>query len=67
MKETLSKLREQRGATRREVAIATGLTEATICELEWGSSTNPTTSTLTALADYYGVTVDVILGREDPK
>lgn len=56
--ELLKKLREERGETRRDVAMATGLTENAILLLENGTTTNPRLSTVKALSEHYGVTVE---------
>lgn len=56
--ELLRKLREEKGETRRDVAMATGLTENAILLLENGTTTNPRLSTVKALSDHYGVTVE---------
>ena len=54
----LRELREERGETRRDVAMATGLTENAILLLENGTTSNPRLSTVKALSDHYGVTVE---------
>lgn len=59
--ERLRGLREERGETRRDVAIATGLTENTILALEGDSSSNPKLSTIMALANHYGVPIEEIV------
>lgn len=53
----LRRLRDERKETRREVAIAAGITENTIYSLEMGENTNPRLLTLEKLAGYYGVSV----------
>lgn len=60
--ELLRRLREGRGETRRDVAMATGLTENAILLLENGTTTNPRVMTLKALSDHYGTTVDELAG-----
>lgn len=56
-------LREQRNLTRRQVAIATNLTEQTLYDIETNKNSNPTASTLEALADYFNCSVDMLMGR----
>ena len=57
------KIREQRGLTRREVAIAVGLTEQTVYNFEEDPE-KAITRNIVKIADYYGVTTDELLGRE---
>ncbi len=60
----LKQLRESKSLTRREVSVAVSLTENTLINVE----RNPLSArgtTLIALADYYGVTIDYLLGREE--
>lgn len=65
MNGTLAKrLRNERGETQRQVAIATGLTIETIKMLEHGRAKNPTLKTMKAVADHFGVTVDQLLSGE---
>lgn len=59
--ELLKKLRKERGVSRREVAIATGLTENTIYTIEAGVAANPRLETLKAIADYYGISIDELI------
>ena len=47
-----------------EVASALGLTTAAVSNYENGRN-YPTVTTLSALADYYNVSVDYLLGRTD--
>lgn len=59
----LRELREQRGLTRRDVSLKTGLTENQIYALETGRSNNPTLETLTSLANFYEVKVSKLIGE----
>ena len=54
----LRELREERGETRRDVAMATGLTENAILLLENGTTADPRLSTVRALSEHYGVPID---------
>lgn len=59
----LRELREQRGLTRRDVSLKTGLTENQIYALETGRANNPTLETLTSLANFYEVKVSKLIGE----
>ena len=61
----IKEMRMERGESQRAVSLGTGLTENTLFGLENGTLNNPTKKTLEALADYYNVSVDYILGREE--
>ncbi len=52
----LEELRKGRGFSRREVSIATGITEATIYNYERSKST-PSFSNAVVLADFFGINV----------
>lgn len=58
------KLRKERGETQRDVAIATGITEATVSEIERGARENPTIKIVKKLAEHFGVTVDELVSEE---
>lgn len=65
--ENLRKTRKERNLTMKEVGIAIGVGESTISQYETGKR-QPDQQTLLKLADYFGVTVDYLLGREaDPE
>ena len=49
--------------TQAQVAESTGLTAAGICNYETGERV-PTLQTLSVLADFYGVSLDYLTGRE---
>jgi transcriptional regulator with XRE-family HTH domain len=61
--ELLKKLRIDKGLTRRDVSLKTGLTENQIYALETGRSNNPTLETLTSLANFYEVKVSKLIGE----
>ena len=63
-KDILFYLRESRELTQKAVAEACGVSSTCICQLETGVR-NPTGSTLSALADFFGVSTDYLLGRSD--
>lgn len=60
----LLKLRSERKLSRREVAASTGMTERTYQRYE-NAERDPSAPTLLALADYFDVTADYLLGRTD--
>lgn len=60
--QTLCSLRTDRGLTQETVAAALGISPKTLSKWENGTS-EPELSLLCALADYYGVSVDRLLGR----
>lgn len=66
--ETLAKrlveLRSARKLSRREVAACTGMTERTYQRYE-NAERDPSAPALLALADYYNVSADYLLGRTD--
>lgn len=60
--ERLRMERARKKVTQDEVAKATGTTGVAICGYENGNRT-PTLDKLEALADYYGVTTDYLIGK----
>ncbi len=60
--QTLCSLRTDRGLTQETVAAALGISPKTLSKWENGAS-EPELSLLCALADYYSVSVDRLLGR----
>lgn len=60
----LRRLRTERGFTQTEVAAAISVTSQAVSKWENGSGI-PDVSQLVPLADFFGVTVDCILGRRD--
>lgn len=59
-------LRSERNLSRRVVAASTGMTERTYQRYE-NAERDPSAPTLLALADYYGVSADYLLGRTDER
>ena len=66
LKDILRELRTQKKLTQSEIAERIGLKTNTYQSYEHGSA-EPSCSTLKALADFYGVTTDYLLGREPPE
>lgn len=60
--DSLRSLRERRKVSRRVLSELCGLSKNQIGRYERGER-EPTLSTLTQLADYFGVSVDRLLGR----
>ena len=61
----LTKLRHEINATRRDVSLATGITENQIYLIESGQSQNPTLKTISALANFYGVSIAELVGEQN--
>ena len=67
MQNNLKKLRKERKLTQIALQMETGIEQALLSKFENGTRIPPT-ETLIILADYYGVSIDYILGRtENPK
>ena len=62
----LRELRKEKKLKQRELAAFLDITEVHYRRVEAGKITLPTL-TLCALADYYGVTTDYLLGRSDQR
>lgn len=62
--ERLKMLRSARGVLQKDVAALLGIDRTTYVKYEKGVS-EPSIETLLKLADYFGVSVDFLLGRED--
>ena len=60
----LKELRKEKGLTQRELAQKLNLTQATICDWEV-SKVEPSIEWLVKLADFFEVSVDYLIGRED--
>ena len=67
MTTNLKKLRIQKKKTQLNVQMETGIEQALLSKYESGKRIPPT-ETLMTLADYYGVSMDYIMGRtENPE
>ena len=62
----IKKARENTGFTQREVAKETGITQSVLARYETGKL-EPSLETLGILADFYGVSVDWLLGTKGGK
>lgn len=63
-KDILSDLMTCHDLSQRELAAEIGTSNATISRLVTGKSEYPDTKTLISLADFFGVSTDYLLGRE---
>lgn len=66
MQNNLRKLRKEKGLSQIAVQMQTGICTALISKYENGERVPPT-ETLMQLADFYGVSMDYIMGRTDRK
>ena len=64
--EKLAFLRQERGYAQKEIAPFLNLSISTISNYENGVH-SPDLATLCRFADFYGVTTDYLLGREDQR
>lgn len=58
------KVRLEKGLTQKQVAAALGITEQAYQRYEYGK-TVPSALVLIALADYFNVSLDYLVGRSD--
>lgn len=61
--EVLFNLRREKGCTQKEVAQYAGITPAALSAYEKGTKT-PQLETAVKLAEYYGITLDALCGRQ---
>lgn len=66
MSAQLKELRKEKGLSQIAVQMQTGIEQALISKYENGERVPPT-ETLMQLADFYGVSMDYIMGRTDRK
>lgn len=64
LKEALRRFRKQNKITQSQAAKAAGVTEAMYQFYEYGKS-EPKAGVLIALADYFDVSLDYLVGRSD--
>lgn len=62
--EHLRLIRKEKKSTQKQVAIASGVTERNYQDWEYGN-TKPGFDALIALADYFDVSLDYLVGRSD--
>ena len=63
-KDHLRQVRKSGHRTQKEIAIAVGVTERNYQDWEYGN-TKPGFDALIALADYFDVSLDYLVGRSD--
>jgi transcriptional regulator with XRE-family HTH domain len=61
----LKNLRQEKGVTQKTTAEAIGITQRNYQRFEADKRANPTCSNLIVLADYFGVSIDYLVGRTD--
>lgn len=66
MSAPLKELRKEKGLSQIAVQMQTGIEQTLISKYENGERVPPT-ETLMQLADFYGVSMDYIMGRTDRK
>ena len=64
LNEALKRCRKLRKTTQKQTATAAGVTESMYQFYEYGKN-EPTASVLIALADYFDVSLDYLVGRSD--
>lgn len=64
LNEALRRFRKQQKITQVQAAKAAGITESMYQFYEYGKS-EPTASVLIALADYFDISLDYLVGRSD--
>lgn len=64
LNEALRRFRKQQKVTQVQAAKAAGITESMYQFYEYGKS-EPTASVLIALADYFDISLDYLVGRSD--
>lgn len=62
--ERLKTLRLQKGATQKEIAESIGVSSVSLQRFEYGT-VRPSLDNLIALADYFDVSIDYLVGRSD--
>lgn len=62
--ERLKMLRIQIGLTQKEIATAIGVTPVSLQRFEYGT-VRPSIDTLVALANFFDVSIDYLVGRTD--
>jgi transcriptional regulator with XRE-family HTH domain len=63
----VKELREARGLSQQALAVAAGLSVSMVSLIEQGQREDPRVSTVQALADALGVSLDVLLGKPAPE
>lgn len=66
LKSTIKRLRNEAGISQKQMASVVNLSQQAVAKWESGVA-EPDTRALRVLADYFGVSVDYILGRQQEK
>jgi transcriptional regulator with XRE-family HTH domain len=66
LKENLAVLLAQRDMNQTQLAKATGIPQPTINRILTGETASPRIENVNVFADYFGVTVEALLGNESP-
>lgn len=66
LKDVLRSLRERRGLTQMQLAVAAGMSLSGLVQLENGTNTDPRMSTLKALAAALGTSMDALASEDEP-
>lgn len=61
----LRELRQQSKLSSKDVADAIGITQSHLCAIERGTSPNPRFKVLSALAEYFGLSISELVGEAD--
>jgi len=64
MPERLKQLRKEKGTTQKTIAAETGIAQRHYQDYEYGKK-KPGSDALVALADYFDVSLDYLVGRTD--
>lgn len=64
--ERMKLLREERDIKQEDMAKNLGLSMSAYCRYEWGTR-EPTAPTVAAIADFFNVSADYLLGRRDER
>jgi len=63
----LKELRTEKGLTQTELGELIGINYSTLSDYERGNKTDPYMSTLRTLADFFGVSMDYLIGESNTK
>ena len=66
LSQRLKELRMQKHLRQEDAADALGLSISSYCRYEYGKR-EPTASVLVRIADFYGVSLDYLMGRTDTR
>lgn len=61
----IKELRKKAGWSQQKLAEETGLSYSVVTKIEQGTAKQPTIQTIIKLADAFGVSLDVLVGRKN--